>query len=469
MNSLFNQEVKRLYEEAKEVVSTTSMLKANRKGENLEVSWPQAFENHFFSLVNQVSFSLMQQKEDFYGYFLFQMGREIRVDIASPTAVNFKGARYVIYFNPLIFLNLTLEQMQTSIKHEILHIVSNHLVRARGLKGKYSKLAINMAMDVVVNQFLTYLPPYATTIEQVSLHYQLQLKRYETFEYYVSELQKAMNLQEVDDEGEENDAVEGDEVKEEYDPYTTHDLWEQSDQLEEQVEQAFIEKFIQEAQKGNVPSYIEGMIKSLNKSKGELPWNLYLKRLIGKIPSGQKKVVTRRNRRQPERLDLRGELRGHKAKIAVALDISGSISEEEFRQAMKEVLSLVKSYKQEITVIECDNQIRRTYKVNTVQEVKERSGPGGGTKFSPVFEYVNKQGYNILIYFTDGKGEKKLTVLPKNYKVLWVISGSGDTLSLEEPYGAVKKLKPVEIKDVSMEMSDVRSDGYSMNHQEPII
>ena len=469
MESLFSEQVQRLYEEAKKVVSTTHMLKANRKGEAMEVSWPQAFENDFFKLVDQVSFSLMQQKEDFYGYFLFQMGREIRVDIATPAAIRFKGARYVIGFNPLIFLNLTLEQMQTSIKHDILHIISNHLVRARGLRGKYSKLAINMAMDLVVNQFLTHLPPYATTIEQVNSRYQLQLRRYESFEYYVSELQKAMNLQEVDDEGEENDAIESDEVKEEYDPHTTHDLWEQSDKLEEQVEQAFVEKFIQEAQKGNAPSYVGEMIRSLNKSKGELPWNLYLKRLIGKVPSQPKKVVTRRNRRQPERLDLRGELRGHKAKIAVALDISGSISEEEFKQAMKEVLSLVKSYKQEIMVIECDNQIRRTYKVNTVQEVKERSGPGGGTKFSPVFEYANKQGYNLLIYFTDGKGEKKLAVPPKNYKVLWVISGSGDTLSLEEPYGAVKKLKPVEIKDAGMEMSDVRSDGYSMNHQEPVI
>ena len=187
------------------------------------------------------------------------------------------------------------------------------------------------------------------------------------------------------------------------------------------------------------------------------------------MPSLQKKVSTRRNRRQPDRLDLRGELRGHKAEVAVAFDISGSISEEEFKQAVKEVLSIVKSYKQEITLIECDNQIRRTYKVGTMKDIKERSAVGGSTKFSPVFEYANKEQFNLLIYFTDGKGEKKLTVPPRNYKVLWVISGSGEALSLEETYGVVKKLKPVEIRDVSMEMSDVRSDGYSMNNQAPMI
>ena len=56
------------------------------------------------------------------------------------TAVNFKGAKYTIYFNPIIFLSLNIKQMETTIKHEILHILSLHLLRGRELKNKYSKL-----------------------------------------------------------------------------------------------------------------------------------------------------------------------------------------------------------------------------------------------------------------------------------------------------------------------------------------
>ena len=74
----------------------------------------------------------------------------------------------------------------------------------------------------------------------------------------------------------------------------------------------------------------------------------------------------------------------------------------------------------------------------------------------------------MLVYITDGKGEYKLQVKPRGYKVLWVISGRGDKLSLKEPYGAVKKLRKVEVKDTSFDMKDVRTDGYSMNNQEPI-
>ena len=74
----------------------------------------------------------------------------------------------------------------------------------------------------------------------------------------------------------------------------------------------------------------------------------------------------------------------------------------------------------------------------------------------------------MLVYFTDGKGEDKLQVKPRGYKVLWVISGRGDKLSLNEPHGAVKKLSKVEVKDNLEDMKDVRNDGYSMNNQEPI-
>ena len=72
------------------------------------------------------------------------------------------------------------------------------------------------------------------------------------------------------------------------------------------------------------------------------------------------------------------------------------------------------------------------------------------------------------MYFTDGKGENKLGVIPRGYKVLWIISGRGDTLSLSQSYGAIKKLSKVEVKDNIVDMKDVRSDGYSMNNQEPI-
>lgn len=469
MGNYFEKQSSTLYDKANEIINNVSMLKANRKGEKFNLDIPKDFKDEFFALVDKVSLSLMEDKDNFYGYFLFQMNREIRFDISTPTAINFKGAKYVIYFNPIIFLNLNIKQMESTIKHEILHILSMHLFRAKELKNKYSTLAINIAMDITINQYLEYLPPYATTLEWINSKYNLKLDSYETFEYYVDKIQTELDLQEYDEHGEENDNNESDSIKTDYDPEKTHSIWTESDDIDEKTFREFTEKFISQSQKGKVPTYLEDIISSLKNSKAELPWNLYLNRLMGSIESNKKKTITRRNRRQPNRLDLRGQLRSHKANIAVALDISGSISDEEFKQAIKEVLNIVKNYNHEITLIECDNEIRQVYKIKSIKDIKDRTNKGGGTRFTPVFEYANNKKINLLIYFTDGKGEEKLNVVPRGYKTLWVISGRGDNLSLKEPFGVVKKLSKVKIKDNILDISDVRDDGYSMNNHAPIL
>ena len=467
MKSYFEKQTKELYDRAIKIIDITQMLKSNKKGEKFDISTDENFKKDFFSLVDKVNLSLMEDKENFYGYFLFQMGREIRFDITSATSINFKDAKYVMYFNPIIFLELNMEQMQSTIKHEILHVLSQHLIRLKDFKDKYSTLALNLAMDVVVNQCLDCLCPYSITLEYINNKYNLNLEKFKTFEYYLEKIQTELDLQEENDEGEIVDNNEN--VAVDFDAEKTHDIWEECIEIDEKTLRDFTEKFADNAKKGSVPTYIENMIKSLKNSKGELPWNLYLKKLMGTIEANKKKTITRRNRRQPNRLDLRGELRGHKAEIAVAIDISGSISDEEFKQAIKEVLTIVKSHNQEITIIECDKEIKRTYKVKSPKDIKERVASGGGTKFLPVFEYANNKKINLLIYFTDGKGEEKLEIKPRGYKTLWVISGRGEKLSLQEHFGVVKKLSKVEIKQDVIDMSDVRSDSYSMNNQAPIL
>ena len=468
MESYFERRVNKLYQQVNKLIDSAEMYKAKRNGEKFQPEITKEFKEDFFKLVDKVILSLMEDKDNFYGYFLFQMGREIRFDITSASGVNFKGAKYVIYFNPILFLQLNMKQMETTIKHEIHHVLSLHLSRAKELKNKYSTLTVNLAMDIVVNQYLDNLPPYSTTLKGVNLKYNLNMEAYNTLEYYAEKIQSELDLMEENDEGEEDDSQMTNSMVESYNPEKMHDMWQESDEFDEKTLREFVEKVINASQKGTIPSQVESLIANLKNSQGEIPWNIMLKKLMGTVESNKKKTITRRNRRQPNRLDLRGEIRNHKSEIAVAIDISGSISNEEFKQAIKEVLSIVKNYNHEITIIECDKEVKRVYKAKSVRDIKKRLTSGGATKFTPVFEYANNTKCNLLIYFTDGKGERKLEVVPRGYRTLWVISGRGDELSLDESYGPVKKLSNVEVKDTELELKDVKIDGYSMNNQEPI-
>lgn len=463
----FSKKRQILYDEAKTII--TEFLRSNKQDTSRRVPIPDAFKENFFQLVDQVNLGLMAAHDNFYGYFLFQMERELRFDMPSPTGVNFKAPRYILHFNPVIFLTLTKEQMESTIKHEILHVLSLHLLRARNFKNQYGTLATNIAMDIVVNTHLDYLPPYATTLAWANSYYQLQLRPFQTFEYYAGKIQAAIDLLATDDDGALDDSRMNEALETKYEIERTHDLWQESSETDTKTFLEITEKLAFQAQKGTPPAYILSMLEALAAHKSELPWNLYLKQVLGTVASARQKTTARRNRRQPDRLDLRGELRSYKAKIAVALDMSGSISDEEFQQAMQEVFGIVKNYKHEITVIECDDEIRRISPVKTAKDLKERLKIRGATRFTPVFDYANRHNINLLIYFTDGQGEKALQIQPKGYKTLWILSGNSKGLSLTTSYGAVKQLKQVESKDTSVDPNHVSfRDGYSMNSQEKI-
>lgn len=474
MKTQLEEQINKLFLKIDKIIDSVEMSKSIASKLKYEVDLQEDIKKEFFNIVNKVSLKLTEEQDNFYGYFLFQMSREISFSIAYPTGVKFKDAKYTIYFNPYMFLQLDINQMKDSIKHEIHHILSLHLIRIKDLRSKYNLLSLNLAMDIVVNQYLEYLPPYAVTLNYVNNKYSLNMKPFNTLEYYAKNINDELSLfeenkhGEIIDENDVNEFIENN-LYEEARIESFHDIWFESDDIDQKTLTEFTKKYVSNAKKGYVPVYIDNMISDLDKSQDEIPWNLYLKKIVGTLINDKRKTITRKNRRQPDRLDLRGRISNYKPKIVIALDISGSISNEEFIQAVKEVLNIVRNYNNEITIVECDNEIKREYKVRSIKDVKDRISCRGGTRFNPVFEYANNKKVDLLIYFTDGKGEKELSVVPKGYHVLWVISGRGESLSLVKSFGKIKKLKKLDIIDDNIELKDIKTDGYSMNNQEPLL
>lgn len=132
---------------------------------------------------------------------------------------------------------------------------------------------------------------------------------------------------------------------------------------------------------------------------------------------------------------------GESVQVAIVIDTSGSIGENELREFMGEVQGILDAYPQiHGQLFYADADLYGPYPFSLTSEVAKPKG-GGGTSFVPFFNWVEQQkteGSNALsIYFTDGYGEfpNKAPDMP----VLWVVN-SGGLVSRKFPFGEIARM-----------------------------
>lgn len=386
----------------------------------------KGFMGEFLKYFEDIVFSMLSDGEDFFALFMGRLIKEIDLSIKWPMATVVSNGDYILKINPISFIFMSKDESQALIKHEILHLILNHHEREKILKKRYDKTAINLGLDVAVNQFLRNLPPFCEKLNTVNIKLSTNLKFNETLEYYVIEIEKALK---------ENPDVKAKLKKpNEIDFSMVHDSWGEDSSHGKESSKEKLDEIVSIARKGGTPEELKSIL--LDVGPGQVEWTQELKRAIKSTPSGKRKTIMRRSRRQPERAELKGELNNYAPEIIVALDISGSIEDKDVIYYLTEIVSIVSSYGRTIRVLECDNKVREDYRISTTSEIRPLTERRRGTAYSPVFELLKKENKNdaLLIYFTDGLGEEKLTVKP-NHKTLWIVTGK--SLSLQKTYGRV--------------------------------
>ena len=120
--------------------------------------------------------------------------------------------------------------------------------------------------------------------------------------------------------------------------------------------------------------------------------------------------------------------------IAVAIDTSGSISEDELLQFTGEITSILHDTNPErIHFLQCDTEVRADDEYTRESLPLKVTYKGrGGTSFSPVIDHINTKhpGVSALVYLTDLESNDFGDKPP--YPVLWVT-----TSSTEAPYGEI--------------------------------
>lgn len=120
-------------------------------------------------------------------------------------------------------------------------------------------------------------------------------------------------------------------------------------------------------------------------------------------------------------------LRSSQVNIVVALDVSGSIGDEEMQEFLSEIDAIKGQLRARISLLACDAELAKgsPWIFESWEEFKlpKTFTGGGGTDFRPVFNWVEQQDQppEILVYFTDCIG--KFPDFQPSYSVIWLVKG----------------------------------------------
>jgi predicted metal-dependent peptidase len=133
-------------------------------------------------------------------------------------------------------------------------------------------------------------------------------------------------------------------------------------------------------------------------------------------------------------------LDGESVSVRIAIDTSGSISDEQLACFLSEVREILRLYPQiDCELYYADATLHGPFTPD--HDDFEKPVGGGGTCFEPFFDHMEKQFHShnhaVLVYLTDGFGS-----FPKkapDHPTLWVVTPGGLT-SENFPFGSVARL-----------------------------
>jgi predicted metal-dependent peptidase len=178
---------------------------------------------------------------------------------------------------------------------------------------------------------------------------------------------------------------------------------------------------------GEIPTEVARNIDEL--INPVIPWRI----LLYKFMNNRSKDLfswSRRNRRYSEYLpSLYSENLSH---LYFAIDTSGSVSKDELIELLSEIKSIKDTFNpSKMTIIDCDSHIHNVHEIDANTDILSlKFNGGGGTRFTPVLEYLEDKQPEALIYFTDLYGENSLN--PVNYPILWICNSEHPPMNIGE-------------------------------------
>lgn len=206
-------------------------------------------------------------------------------------------------------------------------------------------------------------------------------------------------------------------------------------ELRKEIEDILVHASLQSKMQGDSPGSIPGAIQIFLNGllKPKLPWNRILQKYLYQTAKCDF-TFKKPNRRHFPEYYLPSLYSEKMIDLAIAVDISGSVSDEQFKRFISEIHSIFKMMKPEnISLIQFDTVIQSEDKIKNLFDLSKVKFQGrGGTDIRPVVAWANKNKPQILLTFTDG--DFRFYEEPVRNPSIWLIH---ENPNFTAPYGKV--------------------------------
>ena len=343
-------------------------------------------------------------KAPFFGNMATRM-RLVNADDWCPTAAT-NGRDF--YYNTKFVEKLTVKKLEFLFGHEILHCVLDHFGRV----GSRDRQLSNIAQDYAVNQILVD-ERIGDKISEVKICYDSKYRGKAWEEIYDELYEKAEKISMpqllkelgdlLDEHIKEGDgAGEGDKEGKGKKPGMSK---EEAQAIKDEIKQAMIQSAAA-AGAGKTPAGIMRMIKNLTEPK--MDWRNLVRQEIQSIIRNDYSFTRPNRKSMHSGAILPGMKEATTIDVAISIDMSGSIGEEDATTFLSEVKGIMDQYEDFKVNIWCfDTDIYNHQEIthdNAEDLLSYEPQGGGGTDFEANWEFMKEQGIapKKFIMFTDG-------------------------------------------------------------------
>ena len=216
-------------------------------------------------------------------------------------------------------------------------------------------------------------------------------------------------------------------------------LWQEDELMSEKVNHE-----IETAQRCNQWGSLSGDLKALIESTlvSQQNFRAILSQFRASILS-TKRHLTRMRPNRRYGFDAMGSQYAYNTRLLVAVDVSGSVPDDDIRKFLAVINRFFKQGIESIEVIEFDSKITTESPILLKQASRNLRVTGrGGTNFQPAIDfYYEHEEYDGLVFLTDGYAPTPKVPDDKRHKPLaWILTTNGGNEDNLKPLGPVVRI-----------------------------